>query len=95
MKTKAKLAKGRFTGDPSYEFEHVDIKKSGEGDEAVEEEESVSAAVIYVPDILCNILYCKAVRYTNIAHEHIVQFNTSKCKLVFIIVKNFVNNVHV
>ena len=42
MKAKAKLAKGRFTGDPSYEFEHIDIKKSGEGEETVEEEESVS-----------------------------------------------------
>ena len=42
MKTKAKLAKGRFTGDPSYEFEHVEIKKNGEGEEATEEEETVS-----------------------------------------------------
>ena len=41
MKAKAKLAKGRFTGDPSYEFEHVEIKKIGEGEEAVEEEETV------------------------------------------------------
>ena len=42
MKTKAKLAKGRFTGDLSFEFEHVEIKKIGEGEEATEEEETVS-----------------------------------------------------
>ena len=42
MRQKAKLAKGRFTGDPSYEFEHVEVKKIGEGDEQTEEEETVS-----------------------------------------------------
>lgn len=42
MKAKAKLAKGRFTGDPSHEIEHVEIKKSGEGPDATEEEEIVS-----------------------------------------------------
>lgn len=41
MKVKAKLAKGRFTGDPSFEFEHVEVKKIGEGDEATEEEETI------------------------------------------------------
>ena len=42
VKEKAKLAKGRFTGDPSHEFEHVEIKKvPGEGDEIHEEEETV------------------------------------------------------
>ncbi|CAL1539717.1 unnamed protein product [Lymnaea stagnalis] len=40
MKTKSKLAKGRFTGDPAYEFEHVETKKIGEGEEATEEEET-------------------------------------------------------
>ena len=42
MKQKAKLARGRFTGDPSFEFEHTEIKKVGEGDELTEEEETVS-----------------------------------------------------
>ena len=43
MRKQAKLAKGRFTGDPSYEYEHVEIKKIyGEGDEVQEEEETVS-----------------------------------------------------
>lgn len=42
MKAKAKLAKGRFTGDPSFEFEHTEIKKIGEGEEAVEEEETIT-----------------------------------------------------
>ena len=42
VKEKAKLAKGRFTGDPSHEFEHVEIKNvPGEGDEIHEEEETV------------------------------------------------------
>ncbi|KAI8785253.1 radial spoke head protein 9 [Biomphalaria glabrata] len=40
MKTKSKLAKGRFTGDPSYEFEHVETRKIGDGEEATEEEET-------------------------------------------------------
>ncbi len=42
MKQKAHLAKGRFTGDPSFEFEHVEIKKVGEGEEQTEEDETVS-----------------------------------------------------
>lgn len=42
MREQSKLAKGRFTGDPSYEFEHVEVKKVGEGEEATEEEETVS-----------------------------------------------------
>ena len=42
MREQSKLAKGRFLGDPSNEFEHVEIKKSTEGEEAVEEEETVS-----------------------------------------------------
>jgi len=37
----AKLAKGRFTGDPSHEFEHVEVRKIGEGEEATEEEETI------------------------------------------------------
>merc|ERR1712165_691899 len=41
VKQQAKLAKGRFTGDPSFEFEHVEVKKIGEGDDATEEEETV------------------------------------------------------
>lgn len=41
MREKSKLAKGRFTGDASHEFEHVQTKKSGDGDDAHEEEETV------------------------------------------------------
>lgn len=41
MRDTCKLAKGRFTGDPSYEFEHTEMKKVGEGEEATEEEETV------------------------------------------------------
>ncbi|BFZ08020.1 hypothetical protein BsWGS_11059 [Bradybaena similaris] len=39
MKGNAKLAKGYFTGDPSYETEHVELKITGEGQNATEEEE--------------------------------------------------------
>lgn len=46
MRDQSKLAKGRFTGDPSYEYEHVETKKLGEGDDATEEEETVSGAQI-------------------------------------------------
>lgn len=41
MRDQSKLAKGRFIGDPSYEFEHVETKKVGEGEDATEEEETV------------------------------------------------------
>ena len=47
-KEKAKLARGRFTGDPSYEFEHTEVRRSGEGDEATEEEETVSNGCNYL-----------------------------------------------
>ncbi|XP_064623054.1 radial spoke head protein 9 homolog [Lineus longissimus] len=43
MKEQARLVKGRFTGDPSFEYEHTEIKKiPGEGDEIVEEEETIT-----------------------------------------------------
>lgn len=49
VKEKAKLAKGRFTGDPSHEFEHVEIKKvPGEGDEIHEEEETVINSIRFL-----------------------------------------------
>lgn len=41
MKKQARLAKGRFTGDPSFEFEHIEVKKTGSGDEQTEEEEAI------------------------------------------------------
>lgn len=43
-KEKTKLAKGRFTGDPSYEFEHIQINKVPAGpdsEEMQEEEETI------------------------------------------------------
>ena len=43
----AKVCKGRFTGDPSYEFEHTEIKKTGEGEDATEEEETVRILVTF------------------------------------------------
>lgn len=49
MRKQAKLAKGRFTGDPSYEYEHVEIKKIyGEGDEVQEEEETVCSSDVFM-----------------------------------------------
>lgn len=42
MRDQSKLAKGRFTGDPSFEFEHIETKKIGEGEEATEEEETIT-----------------------------------------------------
>lgn len=46
MREQSKLAKGRFTGDPSYEFEHTETKKVGEGEDATEEEETVRASLV-------------------------------------------------
>lgn len=41
-KKQSQIVKGRFTGDPSHEFERTETKKVGEGEEATEEEETVS-----------------------------------------------------
>lgn len=38
----SRAAKTRFTGDPSYVYEHVEIRRQGDGDEAEEEEVWVS-----------------------------------------------------
>lgn len=35
-------AKGRFIGDPSYTYEHTEIRHLGEGDDTMEEEVMVS-----------------------------------------------------
>ena len=49
MKQKSNLTKGRFTGDPSYEFEHIEMKKVGDGDDQTEEEETASIfALLYM-----------------------------------------------
>lgn len=76
MREQSKLAKGRFTGDPSYEFEHTEQKKSEDGEEAGEEETvSVSTnreregerdveihiLVHIIDDIQCKVLYLKQV----------------------------------
>jgi len=36
--TKSEVIRGRFIGDPSYEYEHVDVQRIGEGDDAHDEE---------------------------------------------------------
>ena len=38
------MVKGRFTGDASYEYEHTEIKRIGEGEDAQEEESTVSCS---------------------------------------------------
>lgn len=38
----SRAAKTRFIGDPSYVYEHLEIRKQGEGEEAEEEEVWVS-----------------------------------------------------
>ena len=40
-KKQIQVIKGRFTGNPSHDFDHTEIKK-GEGDDAPEEETTVS-----------------------------------------------------
>jgi len=43
MKDKARAARGRFTGDPSNEFEYTETKRvQGEGDEVIEEDETIN-----------------------------------------------------
>lgn len=37
----ALAAQGRFTGDPSHEYEHTETRTEGEGDEATEVEVTV------------------------------------------------------
>lgn len=58
MRKQSKLAKGRFTGDPSYEYEHVEVKKTyGEGDEVTEEEETVSrVGTVFLVHISLNMM---------------------------------------
>lgn len=55
MKEQSKLAKGRFTGDPSYEFEHIELKKAEEGEENVEEETVSIYKIILALKQLLNI----------------------------------------
>ncbi|XP_077998908.1 radial spoke head protein 9 homolog [Glandiceps talaboti] len=42
MREQCSLVKGRFTGDPSYEYEHTEIKRIGEGEDAQEEENTIT-----------------------------------------------------
>jgi len=56
--TKAELIKGRFIGDPSYEYEHVNVERIGEGEDAhdeetvftIKEEERLAAVVHLITD---------------------------------------------
>ena len=74
MRANAKLAKGRFTGDPSFEFEHTEIKRTGEGEEAVEEEEMVHKIIIIksCSDSLhvCHFLYTAILLHNKNVDRH-------------------------
>ena len=63
MKQKSKLAKGRFTGDPSYEFEHIEMKKVGDGDDQTEEEETASILAL-----LCHSMMTQS-EHTLVSHH--------------------------
>ena len=41
MKEKGALVRGRLMGDPSYEYEHTDVRRVRDGDEYTEEEVTV------------------------------------------------------
>ncbi|XP_071962347.1 radial spoke head protein 9 homolog [Antedon mediterranea] len=41
MREQCSVVKGRFIGDPSHEYEHIEIKRIGEGDDATEEENTI------------------------------------------------------
>jgi len=49
MRNECSFVKGRFTGDPSYEYEHTEVAKSdnqeGEKNEGGEEENTVCGTV--------------------------------------------------
>ncbi|KAL8588384.1 hypothetical protein ACOMHN_028691 [Nucella lapillus] len=42
LRNQCQVAKGRLTGDPSFDYEHVTTKKVGEGEEATTEEETMT-----------------------------------------------------
>lgn len=41
IREQCSVVKGRFLGDPSHEYEHVEIKRIGEGEDATEEESNI------------------------------------------------------
>merc|ERR1719430_2335878 len=60
--TKAEVIRGRFIGDPSYEYEHVNVERIGEGEDAHDEE---TVFTIKEEDRLAAVVY-------NITNEFIV-----------------------
>ena len=46
MKHNCSFVKGRFTGDPSYEYEHMEVKKGDNQDGEGAEEENIVSSVI-------------------------------------------------
>ncbi|XP_041469798.1 radial spoke head protein 9 homolog [Lytechinus variegatus] len=41
IRDQCSVVKGRFIGDPSHEYEHIEIQKLGEGEDATEEENTI------------------------------------------------------
>lgn len=39
---KSEVIRGRFQGDPSYEYEHTEVKRVGDGEDFTEEEVTVN-----------------------------------------------------
>jgi len=42
------MVRGRLMGDPSYEYEHTDIRRVKDGDDFTEEEVTVSGNITFI-----------------------------------------------
>uniref|UniRef100_A0A2I2Y3G7 Radial spoke head protein 9 homolog n=1 Tax=Gorilla gorilla gorilla TaxID=9595 RepID=A0A2I2Y3G7_GORGO len=49
MVAQSSVVKGRFMGDPSYEYEHAELQKVNEGEKVFEEEIVIDKAVAIIP----------------------------------------------
>uniref|UniRef100_G1QUT9 Radial spoke head protein 9 homolog n=1 Tax=Nomascus leucogenys TaxID=61853 RepID=G1QUT9_NOMLE len=49
MVVQSSVVKGRFVGDPSYEYEHTELHKVNEGEKVFEEEIVIDKAVAIIP----------------------------------------------
>lgn len=48
MKHNCSFVKGRFTGDPSYEYEHMEMKKGDNQDGEGAEEENIVSSITQI-----------------------------------------------
>uniref|UniRef100_A0A2K5SHK8 Radial spoke head protein 9 homolog n=1 Tax=Cebus imitator TaxID=2715852 RepID=A0A2K5SHK8_CEBIM len=49
MVAQSSVVKGRFMGDPSHEYEHIELQKVNEGEKVFEEEVVIDKAVAIIP----------------------------------------------